>query len=88
MDFDAFNPGQHLLHCHIDDHLVSGMLTTVRYVHDGESQDLPQFVGGETAFPTQFCDSMKGCAPSEKITSSKDIISYESRSIAIDRSII
>jgi len=30
--FDALNPGEWLLHCHIEHHLVNGMGTTLRYV--------------------------------------------------------
>lgn len=30
--FDALNPGEWLLHCHYEHHLVSGMATTLRYV--------------------------------------------------------
>ena len=61
IDFDAYNPGEHLIHCHIDDHLTGGMLVTVRYMHDDECQDLPEFVGGNvTTYPTQFCD-VTGC---------------------------
>jgi len=32
--FDALNPGEWLLHCHIEHHLVNGMGTTLRYVMD------------------------------------------------------
>jgi hypothetical protein len=30
--FDALNPGEWLLHCHIEHHLANGMATTLRYV--------------------------------------------------------
>jgi len=63
-EFDAFNPGEHLFHCHNDFHLTNGMMTTVRYMHDEFcNNDLPEFEGGESAFPTQIC-TMNGCTPS------------------------
>ena len=55
-DFDAYNPGEHLIHCHIDDHLTGGILITVRYKHDDECKDLPTFVGGQNNFSRQFCE--------------------------------
>jgi len=60
-DFDAYNPGEHLIHCHIDDHLTGGMLITVRYKHDDECKDLPTFVGGQNNFPRQFCEASGNC---------------------------
>lgn len=60
-DFDAYNPGEHLIHCHIDDHLTGGMLITVRYKHDDECKDLPTFVGGQNSFPRQFCEVTGNC---------------------------
>mmetsp|Transcript_13590 Transcript_13590/g.19438 ORF Transcript_13590/g.19438 Transcript_13590/m.19438 type:complete len:428 (-) Transcript_13590:124-1407(-) len=60
-DFDAYNAGEHLFHCHNDFHLENGMMTTVRYMHDEYCQeDLPEFVGGQNDFPQQIC-SMDGC---------------------------
>jgi len=55
-EFDAFNAGEHLLHCHKDFHLANGMLTTVRYINDHKIcknvQDLPtNFYGGENNLP-------------------------------------
>jgi len=61
IEFDALNPGEHLLHCHIDDHLTGGMLTTLRYMHDAFCNDLPEFVGGENSYPTQFCPVSGNC---------------------------
>lgn len=62
IDFDAYNPGEHLIHCHIDDHLTGGMLVTVRYMHDDECQDLPEFVGGNVgSYTTQFCTASGDC---------------------------
>lgn len=60
-DFDAYNPGEHLIHCHIDDHLAGGMLITVRYKHDDECKDLPKFEGGQNSFPRQFCEKSGKC---------------------------
>jgi FtsP/CotA-like multicopper oxidase with cupredoxin domain len=37
--FDAYNPGEWLLHCHIGMHTDSGMVTTVRYVTGGRCLD-------------------------------------------------
>jgi len=37
--FDALNPGEWLLHCHIEHHFVNGMGTTVRYVNTGRCRD-------------------------------------------------
>lgn len=62
-DFDAYNAGEHLFHCHNDFHLENGMMTTVRYVHDDDycgSSDLPDFVGGENDYPKQIC-TMDDC---------------------------
>jgi len=63
-EFDAFNPGEHLFHCHNDFHLTNGMMTTVRYMHENDFCDnrLPQFNGGESDFPTQIC-TMDNCTP-------------------------
>jgi len=63
-EFDAFNPGEHLFHCHNDFHLENGMMTTIRYMHDDYCQDLPEFKGGENKYPTQFC-GMDDCTPAE-----------------------
>jgi len=55
--FDAFNPGEHLIHCHKDLHLLGGMLTTVRYQNDTECENeflATDFYGGEgNDFPTE-----------------------------------
>lgn len=59
-DFDAYNAGEHLFHCHNDFHLGNGMMTTVRYMHNEYCQDLPEFAGGENDFPQQIC-TMDGC---------------------------
>jgi len=66
-DFDAYNPGEHLFHCHNDFHLENGMMTTIRYMHDAYCQNLPKFVGGENNYPTQFC-TMNDCTPPSKLT--------------------
>jgi FtsP/CotA-like multicopper oxidase with cupredoxin domain len=62
-DFDAYNPGESLFHCHNDFHLANGMMTTVRYMsEDFGCQDFPkEFVGSRNEFPTQRCN-MDGCA--------------------------
>ncbi len=66
-DFDAYNPGVHLMHCHIDYHLENGMLTTVRYMHNTtfcDNKDLYTFMGGEVEnYPTQTCNAT-GCSSS------------------------
>lgn len=61
-DFDAYNAGEHLFHCHNDFHLENGMMTTVRYMHDDSCTDLPEFVGGESDYPKQIC-TMDDCTP-------------------------
>ena len=63
--FDAYNPGEHLFHCHNDFHLENGMMTTIRYMHNDECNNLPKFTGGENPVPEQLC-TMDDCAPSEK----------------------
>lgn len=62
-EFDAYNAGEHLFHCHNDFHLENGMMTTFRYMHDEDCKDLPEFVGGENDFPQQIC-TMDNCTPS------------------------
>jgi FtsP/CotA-like multicopper oxidase with cupredoxin domain len=61
-DFDAFNPGESLFHCHNDFHLENGMMTTVRYMsEDFGCQDFPtEFIGSLNELPTQLCN-MDGC---------------------------
>jgi len=59
-EFDAYNAGEHLFHCHNDFHLENGMMTTVRYMHDEYCSDLPEFVGGVSDFPKQIC-TMDDC---------------------------
>lgn len=62
-DFDAYNPGEHLFHCHNDFHLENGMMTTVRYMDERFCSNFPEdseFSGGETAYPKQLCN-MPGC---------------------------
>ena len=66
-DFDAYNPGEHLFHCHNDFHLENGMMTTIRYMHNDWCEDLPNFVGGENSYPKQLC-TMNDCAPSNEST--------------------
>mmetsp|Transcript_11832 Transcript_11832/g.27086 ORF Transcript_11832/g.27086 Transcript_11832/m.27086 type:complete len:747 (+) Transcript_11832:402-2642(+) len=62
-DFDAYNPGEHLFHCHNDFHLENGMTTTIRYMHDEYCRNsLPEFKGGKNNYPTQFCE-MDNCSP-------------------------
>lgn len=65
-DFDAYNAGEHLFHCHNDFHLENGMMTTVRYMHDDYCSDLPTFVGGENDFPNQIC-TMDNCTPGQDL---------------------
>lgn len=63
-EFDALNPGEHLLHCHIDTHLEGGMMISVRYMHGDFCDDLPTFVGGESDYPQQSCTFTGGCKSS------------------------
>jgi len=70
-DFDAYNPGEHLFHCHNDFHLENGMMTTIRYMDNDYCQDLPKFKGGENKYPTQFCE-MGNCAPPSKLSMKKE----------------
>ena len=62
-DFDAYNPGEFLFHCHNDFHLENGMMTTVRYMSGGEygCDELTQtFHGNVNDYPEQLC-AMTGC---------------------------
>jgi hypothetical protein len=62
-EFDAYNAGEHLFHCHNDFHLENGMMTTIRYMHDDTcANNLPNFTGGTNEYPQQFC-SMDNCSP-------------------------
>jgi len=70
-DFDAYNPGEHLFHCHNDFHLENGMMTTLRYMDNDYCQDLPKFKGGENKYPTQLCE-MGNCAPPSKLSEKKE----------------
>jgi len=66
VEFDAFNPGEHLLHCHIDLHLLNGMLTTVRYMNDIECNQkyLPkEYHGGNTEFPKHIYPPVTSGSP-------------------------
>jgi len=78
-DFDAFNPGEHLFHCHNDFHLENGMMTTIRYMHDDYCETMPKhdlFKGGFNKYPTQFCNMAK-CGPGSTLVGNQQPLPEE-----------
>ena len=68
-DFDAYNPGEYIFHCHNDFHLENGIMITIwcmyeDYCKTSTSHEL--FKGGINKYPTKFCN-MGDCTPSNTV---------------------
>merc|ERR1719401_1186587 len=78
--FDALNPGEWLLHCHIEHHLMNGMATTLRYVMSDRckkrlsTQKKPNWqhtpVLQESDWPQQWRDLWLKKTPNETVVGS------------------
>lgn len=73
VEFDAYNPGRWLLHCHNEFHMEGGMMTTVQYTFDEEGGEeeaaasYPTSAGGKVEFTStavtypEYPCGMDGC---------------------------